>query len=171
MSITEQRFLRGPNLWSSDSCLQTVLDLGELADAMTTDVPGFSSTALALMPGLRRIAAPMQRGCFLVEVLGAMVLELQSLAGAPARTPMVAVVRGRGSQVRMITACPTQRLGAKAFDVALALVKALHAGKRVEMQRYVAGLIDAPPIRIRKPLPPRPLPMPNAPAPALICAP
>lgn len=171
MSIIEQRFLRGPNLWSGDSCLQTVVDLGELADSVTTDVPGFTSAALALIPGLHRIAGPMRRGCFLIEVLGEVVLEVQKLAGAPARTPTVAIVRGRGSHVRMIVACPTQLLGTKAFDIAFALVKALHAGKRVEMQRYLAGLIDAPPIRIRKPLAPRPFPVANPAAPALICAP
>jgi cyanophycin synthetase len=171
MSITEQRFLRGPNLWSGESCLQTVVDLGALADTITTDVPGFTSAALALIPGLHRIAGPMRRGCFLAEVLGVVVLEVQKLAGAPARTSTVAVVRGRGSQVRMIVACPTQLLGAKAFDIAFALVKALHAGKRVELQRYFTGLIDAPPIRIRKPLPQRPLPVATPAMPALICAP
>lgn len=171
MSITEQRFLRGPTLWSSGSCLLTVVDMGELADVVTTDVPGFSGAALDLLPGLRRIAGPMRRGCFLSEVIGVVVLELQQLAGTPPRTPTVAVVRGRGSQVRIIVACRAHLLGAQAFDAAFALVTALHAGKRVELQRYLAALIDAPPIRIRKPLPPRPLTLPNGPAPTLICAP
>jgi len=171
MSITEQRFLRGPNMWSSDSCLLTVVDLGELADAVTTDVPGFTSAALALFPGLHRIAGPMRRGCFLAEVVGAVVLELHALAGTPSRVPTVAIVRGRGSQVRIIVPSPTQALGAKAFDAAFAMVTALYAGKRVQLQRYPADPIDAPAIRVRKPLPPRALPMPGLAAPALTCAP
>jgi hypothetical protein len=166
MSIIAQRFSPGPNLWSSTSCLQTVVDLGPLADALTSDVPGFTNAALELMPGLHRIAGPMRRGCFVAEVLGMMALEVQKLAGAPPRAHYVAAVRGRHTEVRIIVSSPAREMGANAFDIALAIVKALHAGKRVDLKRYLAGVRETPPIRIRKPFPPfLPIPAPAAPAP------
>ena len=52
MNILDQRVLRGPNLYAARPCLLTVLDLEDLHDVASTDVPGFTDTLLAMMPSL-----------------------------------------------------------------------------------------------------------------------
>jgi cyanophycin synthetase len=130
MSIIEQRFLRGPNLWSSKSCLHAVLELGQLRHALSNDVPGFVDALLTLLPGLRKHAGTLRRGCFLAEVVAMVMLEVQRRAGAPAPSAFTAIVMGRGGQTRMIVASQSQAVGATACALALAIVSDLHARKR-----------------------------------------
>jgi cyanophycin synthetase len=153
MPAIEQRFLRVPNLWSSTSCLHTVLDLGEQADALTTDVPGFTEAVLDLLPGLHRIAVPMGRGCFIAEVMGEVMLEVQRLAGIPAHRRFVSMMRGRDGEVRLVVASNCPLIGAWAFDIARAIVHALSAGKRIDMADYLAARAEPWPV---KPAPGRP---------------
>ena len=129
MAIIEQRFLRGPNLWSSDSCLLAVLDLGALRQALSCDAPGFAPALLALLPGLRPHAGALKRGCYLAEVIAMVMLELQRQSGAPAPSGFVTIVMGRGAQCRLIVASASQPAGSAALAAALALVLNLYAAQ------------------------------------------
>ncbi|HEU4846193.1 MAG TPA: hypothetical protein VFT05_18135 [Burkholderiaceae bacterium] len=129
MAIIEQRFLRGPNLWSSKSCLLAVLDLGALRQALSCDAPGFADALLALLPGLRQHAGTLRRGCYLAEVIAMAMLELQRLSGAPVPSRFVTIVVGRGAQCRLIVASASQQAGSAALAAALVLVVNLYAAR------------------------------------------
>jgi cyanophycin synthetase len=129
MAIIEQRFLRGPNLWSSKSCLLAVLDLGALRQALSCDAPGFADALLALLPGLRPHAGALRRGCYLAEVIAMAMLELQRQAGAPPPSGFVTIMMGRSAQCRLIVASASQPAAGAALAAALALVVNLYTAR------------------------------------------
>lgn len=147
MAIIEQRFLRGPNLWSSGSCLSTVLELGNLRHALSSDVACFPDALLALLPGLHAHAATLQRGCYLAEAVTMVMLEVQRLSGAPAPSSFAAIVMGRASQTRILVASASQAAGMQACAIALAVVADLYAGKRAALPDYLGARRKAQPVR------------------------
>lgn len=127
LTTIEQRFLRGPSQWSGQSCLVTVLEMGPLARALTTDYPGLGERVLALFPGLHDFAEPLRRGSFIAEVLGRIALELQRRRGAPPHSRAALTVHGRQAQVKIIIAGQTERIAGQAFALATAIMLALLA--------------------------------------------
>ena len=140
MKPIEQRVLRGPNLWSRKSCLLSVIELGEMAQCMTTDLPGFADSLLELVPSLRDFNGPLLHGSFIAEVIGQLTLQLQRLAGAPPDTCYVAVVRGKQTQVKIIVAYALEKVAQQAFDLALQMVGHLCAGEDVDLAPQLAAL-------------------------------
>lgn len=122
LTIIEQRFVRGPSLWSGQCCLVTLLDMGPLARALSTDFPGLDQRLLALLPELRDFAAPLARGAFLAEVLARIALALQAMPGE------ALIVHGRQTRLRIVVDGPSEQLAVQAFDQAAAIVLALCAG-------------------------------------------
>lgn len=121
----EHRSLGARNLWASRQCLQVVVEMDRFADALTTDLPGFSQALLASFPSFGAFAAPMHGGCFISEVLGQLAMELQRLDGSVPSAATVATVRGRDNQVTITIACAQQAAALQAFDMALSVVDAL----------------------------------------------
>lgn len=142
LTTIEQRFLRGPSLWSGKSCLVTLLDMGPLARALTTDFPGMGEQVLSLFPHLHDFAEPLRRGTFVAELLGRIALELQHGGGARPRARCALTVHGRQAQVRIIIAGQKQQIAVQAFGQAMAIVAALCAG-----QRWIAPVRSARPVR------------------------
>lgn len=122
LTTITQRFVRGPSMWSGNSCLVTLLDMGPLARALSTDFPGLDQRVLSLFPALRDFAAPLQRGAFLAEVLARIALQLQDLSGE------ALIVHGRQTQLRIVIAAHDEQLAVQAFDQAAAILLALCAG-------------------------------------------
>ena len=52
MRITEQRFLRGPNLYAATPCLLAVIDLDDASGGLPASVPGLGTRLLALLPDM-----------------------------------------------------------------------------------------------------------------------
>ena len=125
MYALEHRVLGARNLCSSQQCLQVVVEMDRFADALTTDLPGFSQALLATFPSFGTVAAPMHGGCFISEVLGQLAMELQCLAGSVPPAATIATVRGRGNQVTITIACDQHTAALQAFDMALSVVDAL----------------------------------------------
>lgn len=128
LTTVEQRFLRGPSLWSGNSCLVTVLDMGPLARALTTDFPGLDQRLLALFPALHAYAEPMRRGAFIAEMLGHIALALQPPDGVRGRHALT--VHGKQSRVRIVITARCEHLAVQALAQAAALLAALCAGAR-----------------------------------------
>ena len=144
MKTIEQRFLRGPNLWARKGCLQTVLDMGELAGAMTTDLPNFGTRLLDMVPSLHEfVAGPVDNGSFVAEVLGRLTLEFQLLVGAVPECRFVAAVRGKQSQVKIIVAYGVEKVAVQAFDLAIDAVNALCAGEQLDLATRLQELQEA----------------------------
>lgn len=140
MKTVERRFLRGPSVWSGNNCLDSMVDMGALAGALSTDVPGLGERVLALFPGMNDFAEPLQRGSFIAELVGRVALELQRLAGAPARSRGVLTVHGKRGQVRIIVDGHLEQLVVQAFELATAIVAALCAGKKIAIRGRLAAL-------------------------------
>jgi cyanophycin synthetase len=121
----EQRFLHGPSLWSGTSCLVSLVDMGPLARALTTDVPGLDQLLLARFPEMRDCEDALRRGVFIAEALGRVALELQRTAGAAPAPHDLMTMHGKRSQVSIVVPGQRERLAVQAFALACAIVGAL----------------------------------------------
>lgn len=92
MHIRRILFLRGPNIWANSQIAEGWVDLGELKDSPTDQLPGFNERLQQWMPSLieHRCSVGevggfferLRRGTYLAHVLEHVVIELQSLAGS-----------------------------------------------------------------------------------------
>ena len=86
-------YLRGPNLWTYRPVLEVWLDLGELEDWPSHQLPGFNDRLTALLPALIEhhcgvgerggFLQRLQEGTWAGHVLEHVVIELLNLAGMP----------------------------------------------------------------------------------------
>lgn len=135
MKILKQRFLRGPNLYTGKPCLLTLLDLEDLADVSSTDVPGFVDKLLALLPTLDRhrcsVGHPggfverLRDGTYMAHVVEHVTLELQCLAGSPAGFGRTRKTGNAPGLYNVVCAYQLERVGEEAFRIAVDLVGAL----------------------------------------------
>ncbi len=85
--------LRGPNIWANFPVLEAWVDLQELSDSPSDQLPGFNQRLKAWLPSLEehRCSAGesggffdrLQRGTYPAHILEHVTLELQTLAGTP----------------------------------------------------------------------------------------
>ena len=85
--------LRGPNIWTHFPVLEAWVDLKELGDRASHELPGFSERLMAWLPSLveHRCSVGqrggfferLRRGTYPAHILGHVALELQTLAGTP----------------------------------------------------------------------------------------
>lgn len=127
MHAVSQRFLAARNLWARQQCVQVVLDMDRFADVLSADLPGFGAALLATFPSMGHFAGPLQRGCFIAEVVGQLAMELQRLAGAAPAAGTVATVRGRANLVTISVPYLQQDVALRACAMALSAVDALVA--------------------------------------------
>jgi len=83
--------LRGPNIWANFAVLEAWVDLGELKDTASNEVPGFNERLMSWLPTLVEHRCSigerggfferLRRGTYPAHVLEHVALELQSLAG------------------------------------------------------------------------------------------
>jgi cyanophycin synthetase len=129
MRIIEQRFLRGPNLFSATPCLMAVID-----GAGFETTPGFGARLLALLPELSPEAAARLAGLSnAAEAIEPVVMELQRLAGAPADFSQTLDVPRKPGARRAVCGYRTEQVARDAFDTALGLVKAVARGEDFDL--------------------------------------
>src|SRR5712672_202845 len=85
--------LRGPNLWANYPVLEAWLDLGDLKDKASDEMPGFTERLTGWLPSMidHRCSVGtrggfferLRRGTYLGHILEHVALELQTLAGTP----------------------------------------------------------------------------------------
>ncbi|SHN06447.1 cyanophycin synthetase [Duganella sacchari] len=152
MNIIEQRVLRGPNLYSSQPCVLTVLDLGELQHVSTASVPGLNDRLLAMLPSLYDHRGPvgkyagfvqsLKEGTSLAHLTEHLAITLQCLAGTPVnlgRTHEVADVPGR---YRVVCAYELEQVAVDAVELAVALAHGLATGDHAVEQKLNEGLAE-----------------------------
>jgi cyanophycin synthetase len=93
IQLLRVNYLRGPNLWTYRPVLETWLDLGELEDWPSHELPGFNARLTALLPALVEhhcgvgerggFLQRLQEGTWAGHVLEHVVIELLNLAGMP----------------------------------------------------------------------------------------
>lgn len=148
IQLLRVNYLRGPNLWTYRPVLETWLDLGELEDFPSDQLPGFNDRLTAMLPALVEhhcgvgerggFLQRLQEGTWAGHVLEHVVIELLNLAGMPTgfgqtrstskRGVYRMVFRARDEQVARSALAHGHRLimaaiNDEAFDVAGAVEK------------------------------------------------
>ena len=136
MRILEQRFLRGPNLFSAAPCLMAIVDGAGLELA-----PGFGARLLALLPELAPEAAARIAGLTNpAQAIEPVVMELQRLAGAPADFSQTLDVPRKPEARRAVCGYRTEQVARQAFDIALDLIKAAARNEDFDVAAAVKDL-------------------------------
>ena len=137
MKILETKVYRGPNLYSRRPMIRFLLDLGELEEYPTVELPGFSDRLLELIPTLwqhgcsygedggfvRRMKE--DEGTWLGHVLEHIAIELQCLVGTPVS---FGKTRGEGlpkGQYYVVYSYIEEAVGLAAGDLALRIIRHL----------------------------------------------
>lgn len=152
MNITEQRLLRGRNLYSSHPCLLTVIDLGPMRELCTSAIDGFCDSLLELLPSLydHRCSAgkyagfvqSLRAGTNLAHVIEHVTIALQCLAGTPTSTGRTHGVAGQPGCYRVVCSYEIEQVAEDAFDAAMALVSALAQGSAGVREQLAQALIE-----------------------------
>lgn len=94
MEILQVHALRGPNIWASFPVLEAWIDVAELKDSPSDQLPGFNDRLMSWLPtmidhrcGIGEPGGFFERlrlGTYQAHIIEHVTLELQTLAGAPA---------------------------------------------------------------------------------------
>ncbi|HEX7183682.1 MAG TPA: cyanophycin synthetase [Thermoanaerobaculia bacterium] len=137
MKILETRVYRGPNLYARWPMIRLLVDLGELEDYPTGQLPGFADRLLELIPSLHEHTCGLgepggfvrrmkeDEGTWLGHVLEHIAIELQVLAGTPVtfgKTRSEGLPRG---QYHVVYTYIEEAVGLAAGKLALRLIRHL----------------------------------------------
>jgi cyanophycin synthetase len=137
MRITEQRFLRGPNLYAATPCLMAVLEIDE------TQAAGLGARVLALLPEMPPEAAARLSDCASpAEALEPVTMELQRLAGAPGAFSQTVTSAARPGQLRVVCGYTLEQVAGSALRTAQDLVRALAANQEFDLAAALEELRD-----------------------------
>jgi len=149
MKITKQRYLRGANLYTTEPCLLATIDLEQLGQASSADVPGFGDALLALMPTLRKqeraggrpggFVERLAQGAHFADIVKHVTMELQHLVGHQVGFSHVGEVREQGNY-NVVCAYISERTVSAALEMALELVLALAEGQAYDYDDKLAQL-------------------------------
>jgi cyanophycin synthetase len=150
MKILEQRFLRGPNLYAAKPCFLTLLDLEDLDNVSSQDIPGFTDGLIALLPSLYEHRCSLGRaggfierlrdGTYMGHIVEHITLELQTLAGTPAGFGRTRMVRDQPGVYRVVCAYELEHVAEEAFDLAIDIVETLARGETPDIAEAMASL-------------------------------
>ncbi|MEK8045490.1 cyanophycin synthetase [Ideonella margarita] len=121
MDISRTRALRGPNLWSRHTAIESVVACQE-AERALTNLPGFETRLRTLFPAL----GSMRRQpdiTSLAHVVETAALALQAQAGCPVTFSRTTETTEAGTY-QVVVEYTEEVVGRKAFDAAVALVEA-----------------------------------------------
>jgi cyanophycin synthetase len=137
MRITEQRFLRGPNLYAATPCLMAVIDIDE------TQAAGLGARLLALLPEMPPEAAARLSDCGSpAHALEPVMMELQRLAGAPGAFSQTVASPARPEQLRVVCGYALEQVAGSALRTAQDLIRALAAHEEFDLAAALEALHD-----------------------------
>lgn len=135
MKIVERRVLRGPNIHSLNPCFLAVLDLDELDEVSSADLPGFTDRLVQAIPTLEvhrcskghrgGFIERLREGTYMAHIVEHVTLELQNLAGHDVGFGKARMVQGKPRHYRVVVAYRTERVVNRALEIAVELVAQL----------------------------------------------
>ena len=150
MKLIEKRLLRGPNIYTRQSCIKVVIDLEELDEVSSADMPGFTNRLCALLPSLDShrcsLGVPggfiqrLRDGTYMAHIIEHVTLELQCLAGSDAGFGRARMVRGKPRCYTIVCAYRTEALISPALETAMAIVGAVARGEDVAIDALLEPL-------------------------------
>ncbi len=144
MKILETRVYRGPNLYALWPVIRLRMDLEELEDFPTAELPGFADRLLEMIPSLHQHGCSYgedggfvrrmreDEGTWMGHVLEHVAIELQKLAGTPVS---FGKTRGEGlpeGQYHVIYSYVEEAVGLAAGDLALRIIRHLLPPERAD---------------------------------------
>jgi cyanophycin synthetase len=137
MRITEQRFLRGPNLYAATPCLTAV------AVIEPTQAAGLGARLLEQLPGMSPEASARLSDCSSpAEALEPVAMELQRLAGAPGPFSQTVVNPDKPEQLRVICGYTLEQVAGAALRTAEDLIRAVAAHEAFDLDAALDELKD-----------------------------
>ncbi|WP_295457390.1 cyanophycin synthetase [uncultured Thiodictyon sp.] len=151
LHIRRLRVLRGPNIWAHFPVIELLLDLGEIKDRSSEEIPGFNDRLKSWLPSLvEHECSPgvrggffqrLDRGTYLAHILEHVTLELQTLAGTP-----VGYGRARETEedgvYRVAIEYEEEALGCAAVETARSLLLAAIHDRPCEVAAELTRLRD-----------------------------
>ncbi|MFO1250056.1 MAG: cyanophycin synthetase [Inhella sp.] len=144
-------YLRGPNIWTYRSCLEVWLDLGELEEHPSHQLPGLNERLCSWLPNLVEhhcgvgerggFLQRLQEGTWCGHVLEHVVIELLNLAGMPTGFGQTRSTSQRGVY-RMVFRARDEQVARAALREGHALLMAAINDERFDVQAAVARLRD-----------------------------
>jgi cyanophycin synthetase len=143
--------LRGPNIWTNHPVLEVWVDLHDMMDTGSDEVPGFNDRLMAWLPSMIEHRCSegvrggfferLRRGTYPAHILEHVTLELQSLAGTPAGFGKARVTSDERIY-RVILRYEVEDVALAALDSARALLFAAYKGLPFDLDAELARLRD-----------------------------
>lgn len=150
MKLIEKRLLRGPNIYTRRSCIKVVIDLEDLDNVSSADLPGFTDRLCALLPSLEghrcSLGVPggfvqrLRDGTYMAHIIEHVTLELQCLAGSSAGFGRARTVRGKPRCYTIVCAYNTEALIIPALETAMAVVAGVVRGEDMPIDTLLEPL-------------------------------
>jgi cyanophycin synthetase len=145
-------YLRGPNIWTYRPVMEVWLDLGELEDCPSNQLPGFVERLVGLLPALEEhhcgvgerggFMQRLQEGTWAGHILEHCVIELLNLAGMPTGFGQTRSVSQRGVY-RMVFRARNEQVGRVALAQGHALLMAAINNDAFEVDAAVNAVREA----------------------------
>lgn len=153
MKVVDIKVLRGPNYWSikRHKLIQMTLDIEELEQKPTNEIPGFYERLKSLLPSLYEHRCSegvpggffnrVQEGTWIGHVVEHIALEIQSLAGIDAGFGRV---RGAGKEgvYHVVFSYGEEKEGIYAAHAAIRIAQALVDGQEYDLQKDIDMIRD-----------------------------
>ena len=149
MRIIDLRALRGPNFYSPYPTMLMVLDIEELEDKPSDQVPGLADRLTQILPGLKEhrcspgypggFLERLARGTWAAHIVEHVVLELQTAAGMEVGFGKTRET-GEPGRYTVVYRYRDEEAGLEAGRMAVDIVESVFAGKRVDIQYMVERL-------------------------------
>ena len=151
MKILKILSLRGPNIWANFPVLEAWVDLEELKDSPSNELPGFNDRLMSWLPTMIEHRCSigerggfferLRRGTWPGHILEHVTLELQSLAGAEAGYGRARETSQEGVY-KVVVECQDEKFGKAALHAGLELVLAAIYDRPYDVQAEVARLSE-----------------------------
>ncbi|MBX0326114.1 cyanophycin synthetase [Oscillochloris sp. ZM17-4] len=135
MRVEEVRVYRGPNPYGYRPVIRMTLDLEELEEYPSTQLPGFSDALVALIPTLHEHGCSygepggfirrLYEGTWIGHIAEHIAIEIQCLAGTDVTYGKTRSVPGRPGVYYVVYSYAEERVGREAGDLALRLIRSL----------------------------------------------
>lgn len=142
LRIHELRIYEGRNIYTHKPCIKADIDLEELADTPTCDIPGFNALLLEHIPSLIEhkcvrghrggFVERLNEGTYLAHVLEHVCLELQNLLGYDVAFGKARQVGDDGTIYSVIYEYRSKTVGYEVIHAALHLMNEIQKGLRID---------------------------------------
>ncbi len=152
IQLLRTTYLRGPNIWTYRPILEVWLDLGELEQHPSHQLPGFNQRLTAWLPALVEhhcgvgerggFIARLEGGTWMGHVLEHIIIELLNLAGMPAEFGQTRET-SRSGIYRMVFRCPEETVARVALAQGHALIMAAINDQSFDLKSAIQAIKTA----------------------------